>query len=100
MLLNEQSPNNRLIDVTVNELMPLLPMMMVAEVSLSQAAEEKSTGTFVQALKNACGTVSRLWKGRLLAYHQMHLRQEWRLACPIGFARCYTICALKAAWHT
>ena len=62
MLLNEQSPYNRLPDVIVNELKPLLPMMMVAEVSLSQAAEEQSTGTFVRVLKNAWGTVSRLWE--------------------------------------
>jgi type VI secretion system protein ImpL len=62
MLLNEQSPYNRIVDVTVDELKPLLPGMMVAEVSLSQAAGEQSTGTFVRVLKNAWGTVSRLWE--------------------------------------
>jgi type VI secretion system protein ImpL len=62
MLLNEQSPYNRIVDVTVNELKPLLPLMMGAEVSLSQAAEEKSTGKFVQVFKTAWGTVSRLWE--------------------------------------
>jgi type VI secretion system protein ImpL len=62
MLLNEQSPYHRIVDVTVNELKPLLPLIMGAEVSLSQAAEEQPTGKFVQVFKTAWGTVSRLWE--------------------------------------
>ena len=62
MLLDEQSPHNRIVDVTVDELKPLLPMMMVAEASLNQAAQEKSTGAVVQLLTKAWGTVSRLWE--------------------------------------
>jgi type VI secretion system protein ImpL len=62
MLLNEQSPYNRVVDATVDELKPLLPAMMAAEVSLNQAAEGQPTGTFVRVLTSAWGTVSRLWE--------------------------------------
>ena len=99
MLLDEQSPYNRLVDVTVNELKPLLPVMMVAEVSLSQAAEEQSTGTFVRVLKNAWGTVSRLWERPPPSPPPDAPRQEWIPAYPAGFVRCSTTSALKAARH-
>jgi hypothetical protein len=62
MLLDENSPYNRIVDVTFDQLKPLLPVMMVAEVSLNQAAQEKATGRFSQLLTNLWGTVSRLWQ--------------------------------------
>ena len=55
MLLDDESPYNRIVDVTVDELKPLLPVMMVAEVSLSQAAQDASTGKFVATAEQRLG---------------------------------------------
>jgi hypothetical protein len=62
MLLDDKSPYNRIIDVTVDELKPLLPLTMVAEVALTQAAQGQSPGKVMALLTSAWGTVSRLWE--------------------------------------
>jgi type VI secretion system protein ImpL len=61
-LLDEGSPYNRIVDVAFDELKPLLPVMMVAEVSLKQSAQDPSRGKFAQLLSNIWQTVSQLWK--------------------------------------
>jgi type VI secretion system protein ImpL len=63
-LLDAESPYNRIVDVAFAELKPLLPVMMVAEVSLNQAAQDPSKGKFAQLLSNAWQTVSQLWPRR------------------------------------
>src|SRR5262245_17784735 len=62
-LLNEDSPYHRVVDATFEQLKPLLPVLMVAEVSLNQSAQEAPRGRFGQLLRNTWETVSQLWKG-------------------------------------
>jgi type VI secretion system protein ImpL len=61
-LLEEDSPYNRVVDTTFDELKPLLPLTMVAEVSLNQAAQDQPGGKFVRLLSNIWRTVSQVWE--------------------------------------
>jgi type VI secretion system protein ImpL len=63
-LLDEGSPYNRIVDVAFDELKPLLPTIMVAEVALNQPTQGPSQGKFAQLLSNAWQTVSQLWQRR------------------------------------
>jgi type VI secretion system protein ImpL len=62
MLLNEQSPYNRVVEVTADELKPFAPWTMVTHIPLDQTAQKQSSGGFMQLLTNARGTVRRLWE--------------------------------------
>jgi hypothetical protein len=63
-LLDDQSPYNRVLDATFDQLKPLLPLLLVAEVAVSETATSPAGGRISQFLLNTWQSLSQLWSRR------------------------------------